>query len=104
MAERQARILALGDAVHGAVSAADWEGLRELASALAPALNGLAARGPWSAAELAALQRLRSLHEAAAIEVGAATAALRARLDDAQANKDGWRAYALHSDSQEPAE
>jgi hypothetical protein len=101
MAERETRLLALGDALQAAVVAADWERLRELAMALAPALHTLAARGPWNAAERAALQRLRSLHDGAAAEVAAATAALRARLDQAQANKDGWRAYALHSESQE---
>ena len=105
MAERQSPLLALGDALQAAAAEADWDRLAALTGALAPALHALAARGPWSAAERAALQALRQQHDGAAAAVAAAKAALGARLDELHANRDGWLAYAmhaaLHSESQE---
>jgi hypothetical protein len=65
--------------------------------ALAPQLDALAARGPLSAAERAALQNLREAHDHAAEAVAAAARALKTRMDDMRANKDGWIAYAMHN-------
>jgi len=96
---RQARLQAMGDALRAAAASADWDRLGALAAALAPALRTLAAQGPWNAAERTALQRLRSLHDEAAAGVDAQLAALGTRLDGMRANKDGWLAYAMHSET-----
>ncbi|WP_296946697.1 hypothetical protein [uncultured Massilia sp.] len=96
---RRARLLAIGDALQAAAAAADWDRLGELARALAPTLRALAARGPWSAAEGVALQRLRGQHDAAAQALGVATDALGARLEAMYANKEGWLAYATHNET-----
>lgn len=97
--ERRLRLLALGDALHEAAAGADWDALARQVNALAPALRTLAARGPWSGAERAALERLRARHDAALAAVAAATDALGARLETMRANKDGWLAYAMHSET-----
>lgn len=97
---RRARLLAMGDALQAAASGADWDRLAALATALMPALRALAAHGPWNAAERAALQRLRSLHDEAAAGVAAQVNDIGARLDTLRANKDGWLAYAMHSDTE----
>ncbi|WP_020651619.1 hypothetical protein [Massilia niastensis] len=74
---------------------ADWDLLEKAVRELAPRLQALAAHGPWSAAERAALQRLRTAHEGAAAACAAGAALLQARLDELCNNKEGWMAYAL---------
>jgi hypothetical protein len=74
---------------------ADWDLLGRAVTELAPSLQALAKAGPWSAAERAALGRLRSAHADAARVVAAAGARLQARMDDMLVNKEGWMAYAL---------
>src|SRR5438105_493636 len=96
---RQAQLVQLGDAFQAAAAAADWTRLGEHARALAPQLATMAARGPWSAVELAALKRLRLQHDAAAASAAGAAQALELRLEELRANKDGWIAYAMHSDT-----
>jgi hypothetical protein len=100
---RQTQLAQLGDALQAAAARADWTALGVQARALAPALLALAARGPWSAAERAALQRLRGQHDVAAAAAAGATRALGARLDELRTNKDGWIAYAMHSDAESGA-
>jgi hypothetical protein len=78
----------------------DWERLGALAKTLAPQLSALAARGPWSAAELAALARLRAAHDRAAAACAQALEQLGQRLAEMRDNKDGWIAYALASETE----
>lgn len=99
-ASRHAQLTQLGDALQAAAARADWPRLGEQARALAPALRALAAHGPWSAAERGALQRLRSQHDAAAASADGAARALGTRLEELRANKDGWIAYAMFSDTE----
>lgn len=99
---RTAEIGRLAAALSQAGAARDWERLGALAQSLAPQLAALAARGPWSRAELGALAQLRAHHDNAAAACGEALEALGARLADMRNNKDGWIAYALASDI-EPA-
>ena len=87
--DRLAKVLA------DACAAGDWDLLGRAARELGPQLQALAAGKPWSAAERAALGRLRSAHDAAAVQVDAASGHLQARLDDMRVNKEGWMAYAL---------
>jgi hypothetical protein len=101
--DRQGQIARLGDAMQSAAARADWDGLGEQARALIPQLRALAARGPWNAAERAALERLRERHDAAAQRALAATRALELRLEEMRANKDGWIAYALHTHTEPDA-
>jgi hypothetical protein len=95
--DRQAQLLQMGEALRAAAVAADWALLGEHANALAPRLRALAARGPWSAAERQALQRLRNAHDDAASAAAAASDQLALKLEQLRSNKDGWIAYAMHS-------
>jgi hypothetical protein len=97
---RQARLAQLGDALQGAASREDWDTLGEHARALLPALRKLAAHGPWTATERTALERVFAQHDAAARSVAGAARALEPRLEEMRANKDGWIAYAMHSDTE----
>lgn len=95
---RSAAIGKLSAAFQAAGAARDWERLGVLAEALASQLAALKARGPWTAAELAALGQLRKHHEDAAAACSQALEALGARLAGMRNNKDGWIAYALASE------
>jgi hypothetical protein len=99
---RSAAIGKLAAALRDAGAARDWERLGALARALAPQLEALKARGPWTGTELAALAQLRASHDSAAAACAEALDALGARLADMRNHKDGWIAYALASDT-EPA-
>jgi len=101
--ERQAQLLRMGAALRSAAAGADWALLGEQARALAPQLRALAVRGPWSAAERQALAQLRAAHDAAFEAVGTASDELAARLQQLRSNKDGWIAYAMHSDTESGA-
>lgn len=98
--DRQAQLARLGDALQAAASRADWDRLGEQARVLLPALRGLAAQGPWTASERTALERVRAQHDAAAQGVAAAARALEPRLEEMRANKDGWIAYAMYSETE----
>ncbi|MGJ9417736.1 hypothetical protein ACHAC9_08235 [Massilia sp. CMS3.1] len=97
---RSAAIGKLVAAFTDAGAARDWERLGLLASALAPQLATLGARGAWNRSELAALAQLRAAHDGAAAACAEALETLGARLADMRNNKDGWIAYALSSDTE----
>jgi hypothetical protein len=78
---------------------ADWERLGTAARLLGPQLAALAAQGPWSAAERSALALLRAAHAEAMAACNQALHALGGRLEEMRANKAGWVAYALHTDT-----
>jgi hypothetical protein len=98
--DRQTQLARLGDALQAAASGGDWDRLGEQARVLLPALRKLAAHGPWTASERAALERVRVQHDAAAQGVAAAARALEPRLEEMRANKDGWIAYAMYSETE----
>jgi hypothetical protein len=98
--DRQAQVARLGDALQAAAARSDWDKLGEQARALIPALRALAARGPWTTSERAALERLRAQHDAAAAGAATAARALESRLEEMRANKDGWIAYAMYSETE----
>ncbi|KQV49998.1 hypothetical protein ASC93_10760 [Massilia sp. Root335] len=97
---RSARLAQLGDALQAAAAREDWDRLGEQARALLPALRKLAVLGPWTAAERAALERVVALHDAAAQGVAHAARVLESRLEEMRANKDGWIAYAMYSETE----
>lgn len=101
--DRQARMAHLGDTLQDAAARADWDHVGEQVRALLPTLCALAAQGPWTAGERAALEHVRAQHDAAAHQVAAAMRALEPRLEEMRANKDGWIAYAMHSDTESGA-
>ena len=94
--DKSAALLRIAEKLRSAADGAAWEQLAQMTRALAPQLDALAAGGPLSAPERAALQRLREAHHHAYAAVDAATRALKYRMDDMRANKDGWMAYAMH--------
>jgi len=99
--DRQATLLRLGDALHAAGAAAGWTLLGVHARALGSQLQALAALGPWTAAERAALQRLRELHASAAGRVDGAAQTLESRLHALRDQQEGWLAYAMHSETED---
>lgn len=101
--DNSAALLHTAASLRSAADAAAWEQVAQMTRALAPQLDALAARGPLSAAERAALQRLREAHDHAAEAVAAAAQALKTRMDDMRANKDGWIAYAMHNATESSA-
>ena len=103
MDKRQLQLLRMGDALQAAAAGADWDGLERQARALGPQLQALAALGPWTAVERAALQRLRSQHDAAAGAAAGAAEALGTRLEEMRDNQEGWVAYAMHNETESGA-
>lgn len=95
--DKSAAILRVADSLRSAADGAAWEQLAQMTRALAPQLDALAARGPLTGAERAALQRLREAHDHAAEAVDAAARSLKTRMDDMRDNKDGWIAYAMQN-------
>jgi hypothetical protein len=98
--DRQATLRRIGAEFTAAGAARDWARLDAAARALAPQLAALAASGPWSAAERAALTQLRTGHDQAAAACAGALDALGSLLEEMRTNKEGWIAYALGGDSQ----
>lgn len=101
--DRQAQLAAIGAALQAAGADADWVRLGEQVRALPAQLRLLAAQGPWSAAERAALQRLRQSHEGAFDRVAGAAHALQERMHLMRSNEEGWLAYAMHSEPEDDA-
>jgi len=101
--DKSPALLRIAESLRSAADGAAWEQLGQMTRALAPQLDALAADGPMSRTERAALQRLREAHDHAAHAVAAASASLSARMDEMRANKDGWIAYALQNASESDA-
>lgn len=98
--DRRATLDAMRDALAGAAAARDWERLCGAAASLAPQLQAMAAQGPWSAAELRAVTRLRASHALAAAVCEEQRQQVLARMTELQDNKAGWIAYALDHQSE----
>lgn len=90
---------ALASKLSAAATAGDWPALAAANAALAPALAKLAAQGDWNGQERAALSALRAAHQQARLDCTQAKERLGSKLDEMQANKEGWMAYALCSDT-----
>ncbi|WBS00822.1 hypothetical protein OU994_21280 [Pseudoduganella sp. SL102] len=88
----------LAQDVAAAAAAAEWKALAALNIQLSAALPAMAAQGPWSPAERAALAALREQHRQAVQKVGAASADLGKQLQQMNTHKEGWLAYALDND------
>ena len=95
---RRAALAALASKLSAAATALDWPALAAANAALAPALATLAAQGDWNGQERSALAALRAAHRQASLDCTQAKERLGSKLDEMQANKEGWMAYALYSD------
>lgn len=82
--------------LRGASEAQDWAALTAIDHELA---HWLRQAGPLTEAEQVALKPLAQAHEQARAACAAAAEAMARRIEALQAGKDGWLAYALHSDS-----
>jgi hypothetical protein len=100
MLERRSQLDRMAEALRSSAAMADWALLGEHVRTLAPQLRALAARGPWTPAERQAGTRLRTAHDAAFAAAAAASSELAAKLQQLNSNKDGWLAYAMHSDTE----
>ncbi|HAT33680.1 MAG TPA: hypothetical protein DCW29_23415 [Janthinobacterium sp.] len=94
--DRRAAILRLRQDLLAA--GADWTALGAAQRALAREMPALAARGPWSEAERAAMLALRATHEQSCRLCAQEQERLALHLDEIQANQEGWIAYALFGD------
>jgi hypothetical protein len=99
--DRQRTLLQMAQKMSAAIASGDWKMLAAINTLMATALPQMAAQGPWSAAERAALSALRQMHDEAVKRCDLATQDLGRRLHDMQANKEGWLAYALESEHAE---
>ncbi|MCE3261694.1 MAG: hypothetical protein K0R43_773 [Pseudoduganella sp.] len=95
--DRHRTLLHLAQQLSAATAASDWQALAAINTLMASTLPQLAAQGPWSAAERAALSALRELHRAAVATVDSATAGMSQHVHDLTNNREGWLAYALDS-------
>lgn len=98
---RLLRITGWSARLQAASAAQDWLALDNTDRELADMLPTLAARADWSPAERAALHELALSHQQARLRCAQACDALQQRLNDVQAHKDGWLAYALNSSPEE---
>lgn len=98
--DRRPAIDALRDALASAAGARDWDRLCTAVTVLAPQLEALGAQGPWSAAEMRALARLRTSHDLAATVCQQQQQLLAAKMTELQDNKAGWSAYALDHETE----
>jgi hypothetical protein len=101
--DRQQTLLQMAQKMSAATASSDWNALAAINTLMAASLPAMAAQGPWSPAERAALAALRQLHRQAEHCAGLASAELAAKLAEMQANKEGWMAYAMTS-GHEPSE
>jgi hypothetical protein len=81
-----------------AVAAEDWNMLAAMNTLMTTTLPQMAAHGPWNAGERAALSALRQIHDEAVKRCDRAAEDLGRRMNEMQANQEGWLAYALYSD------
>jgi hypothetical protein len=91
----------LAQRLRDAAAGQDWAALAEADRDLARFLAIAAAQGLPAPAERTALQALRLAHGQARTLCAEAGEQLARRMADMQTSKDGWLAYALHSDPNE---
>jgi hypothetical protein len=99
--DRQRTLLQMAQKMSAAIASQDWNTLAAMNTLMTSTLPQMAALGPWSAPERAALSALRRIHEEAVKRCNLATTDLGRRMNEMQANQEGWLAYALYSDQAE---
>jgi hypothetical protein len=96
--DRQATLLQMARKMSAAIAAEDWKLLAAMNTLMAATLPQMAAQGAWSGVERAALSALHQVHREAVGHCDLAAEDLGRRLNEMQANKEGWLAYALDSE------
>jgi hypothetical protein len=96
--DRQRTLLQMAQKMSAAIASEDWKMLAAINTLMASTLPQMAAQGPWSGPERAALSALFQMHQEAVKRCDRATEDLGRRLHDMQANQEGWLAYALDSE------
>ena len=99
--DRQRTLLQMAQKMSAAIASEDWKTLAAINTLMGTVLPQMAAQGQWSGAEWAALSALRQMHNEAVKRCDKATDELGRRLQEMQANKEGWLAYALESEQAE---
>ncbi|MEV4777961.1 hypothetical protein MRBLMU1_000470 [Burkholderia sp. LMU1-1-1.1] len=99
--DRQATLVQMAKKMNAAIAAEDWKLLAAMNTLVEATLPQMAAQGKWSGAERAALSALHEMHQEAVRRCDLATEDLGRRLNEMQANKEGWLAYALDSEQAE---
>jgi len=96
--DRHRTLLQMTQKMSAAIASQDWKMLAAINTLMATTLPQMAAQGPWSSAEWAALSALRQMHNEAVKRCNQATEDLGRRLSEMQANREGWLAYAMESE------
>ncbi|KQP37177.1 hypothetical protein [Pseudorhodoferax sp. Leaf274] len=96
---RQQQLAQLAAQVLGAARAQDWQAVQQADRELARDLPRLAAQGPWTGAELEALERLGTAHAMARGLCRDASEALEQHIAQMREGRDGWLAYALQDNA-----
>jgi len=96
--DRHRTLLQMAKKMSAAVASEDWKMLAAIDTLIASTLPQMAAQGTWNSAEWAALSALRQVHTEALRRCNDVTTDLGRRLNEMQANKEGWLAYALESE------
>jgi hypothetical protein len=99
--DRQRTLLQMAQKMSAAIASEDWKMLAAINTLMATALPQMAAQGKWTSPELAALSALRQMHDEAVKRCNQATDDLGRRLQEMQANREGYLAYALDSETAE---
>lgn len=99
--DRQRTLLQMTQKMSAAIASSDWKMLAAMNTLMATALPQMAAQGKWSSPELAALSALRQMHQEAVKRCNQATEELGSRMQEMQANREGFVAYALESETAE---
>lgn len=96
---RATQMIQLTQRLRNAAAAQNWSALETTDQELAALLACAAASAPvLTPAERSALRALEQAHRQAMAQCAQACEELAQRMGELQANKDGWMAYALHSD------
>lgn len=96
--DRQRTLLQMAQKMNAAIASEDWKMLAALNTLMGSTLPQMAAQGKWSSAEWAALSSLRQVHDEAVRRCDAVARDMGRRLNEMQANKEGWIAYAIDSE------
>ncbi len=92
-------MIQLAERLQAASTSSHWQALASIDNELARLLPGMQTQGRWSAREQAALSAVRRAHRLAYENCQAEAARLGKHLDDMQARKEGWMAYAMSDGS-----
>ena len=95
---RAIQMIQLTQRLRAAAAAQNWSALEAADQELAALLARAASSPVLTPAERTALPALEQAHRQALAQCANACEQLIQRMGELQANKDGWLAYALHSD------